>query len=85
MGNNQPRKRQGEINQIWQSAESKAHQIIAWYREERFPDSTTPEFDSVSEHIFKPFNLLKNGRTIGTMGLKKILKNISPLRLLNFL
>ena len=45
----------------------------------------TSEFDSVSEHIFKPFNLLKNGRTIGTTGLKKVLKNTSPLRLLNIL
>ena len=41
MGNNQPKKRQEEIDQIWQTAENKANQIIAWYKEERFPGSIT--------------------------------------------
>ena len=59
-------------------------QVVAWYKEERFSDpNSLKQLESVSEHIYKSFELLKNGRSIGTIGLKKILSNISPLRLTN--
>ena len=84
MGNNQTRYKLIGINQIWKNADSKSNQVIAWYKEERFSDQNSLKYlDCVSEHIFKSFELLKNGRSIGTVGLKKILKNTSPLRLTN--
>ena len=84
MGNNHPGKRQEEINQIWKNADLKANQVFSWYKEKQFSDpNLLKQLESVSEHIFKSFELVKNGRSIGTIGLKKILSNISPLRLTN--
>ena len=84
MGNNIPQnthRKQKEIEEIWIQAQTKANQILTWYQEERFRD--TIKVSSVSDHIYKPFGMLKSGRSIGTIGVKKVLKIITPLRLIN--
>lgn len=81
MGNNTSQRRTEEIHRVWSTSEIKANQILQWYNEERFGESSAPP--CVSQHVLKSFNLLKNGRSIGTIGMKKILANISPLRLIN--
>ena len=83
MGNNVPQnhKNQREINQIWRNAESKANQVLRWYFEERFKDIS--EFNSLNLSILRPFEWFENGRSVGTIGVKKVLKIITPLRLIN--
>ena len=75
-------KRSFLYDKLYQSREAKAHQILLWYLQERFRDGSM-EFTTISGSIFKSFKLIKNGRSIGTTGISKILKHIQPIILIN--
>ena len=71
-------------DKLYETREAKAHQILLWYLQERFRDgSSVTEFTIISSSIFKSCKLIKNGRSIGTAGISKILKNIQPIILIN--
>lgn len=71
-----------QIRQVYFNGEVKANQILLWYKEERLRDKPG-NLCVLSDNIKKPFYLLKNGRSIGTPGVAKILQNIKPLKLTN--
>ena len=75
-------KRRLLYEKLYLSKDSKAHQILLWYLQERFRDGTE-DFTIISSYIFKSYKLIKNGRSIGTTGISKILKNIKPFVLTN--
>ena len=81
MGNVQSTRKNEEVSNIWRNSEAKANQVFQWYREERLREKEKECCDL--EILLKTFNLYKNGRSIGTIGVKKILKNVSPLKFTN--
>ncbi len=67
--------------EIVNNLEAKSNQIYEWISEERLQESN--DLNSVSGYLVKSFHLLKEGRSVGTLGLKKILHNVTPLKFIN--
>ncbi len=86
MGNNvDSNLRHKHIRNVYATADTKAEWIYNWYMEERLGEYSNQDFPTtvLSKSLRKTFQLFRDGRSIGTPGVAKILSVTTPIKLTN--